>query len=55
MAVMNLRDIDDDLFRRFKAQSALDGISMKDKVQRLMELELEKRILCQPIDSKEKK
>ncbi len=55
MATINLRNIDDGMYRRFKSQCALDGFSMKEKLERLMELDLEKRIICQPIGGKEKR
>ena len=55
MATINLRNLDDNLFRRFKAQSALDGFTMKAKIERLMELDLEKRVVVQPIEKKGKK
>ena len=55
MATINLRNLDNDLFRRFKAQQALDGFTMKAKLERLMELDLEKMVVVQPIDGKGKK
>lgn len=54
MATINLRNIDDDLHRRFKAQATLDGFTMKEKIERLMQLDLEKMVVVQPIKEKGK-
>ncbi len=55
MATINLRNLDNDLFRRFKAQQALDGFTMKHKIERLMALDLEKMVVVQPIEKKKGK
>jgi len=50
-----LKNVDDDLHRRFKAQAVLDGFTMKEKIERLMQLDLEKMVVCQPVKKKRKK
>jgi len=49
-----LKNIDDDLQRRFKAQATLDGFTMKEKIVRLMQLDLERMVVVQPIPKKGK-
>jgi len=48
-----IKDVPDEIRRRFKVHCAEMDISMKDAILRLMDLEVEKRILYSPIDSAE--
>ncbi|MCG6980296.1 MAG: type II toxin-antitoxin system HicB family antitoxin [Deltaproteobacteria bacterium] len=41
MATINLRDIPDDLHRRAKARAAMEGVSLKKLILRLLEEYLE--------------
>ncbi len=43
MAVMNLRDVPDDLHRRAKAKAAMEGISLKALVIKALEEYLKKK------------
>ena len=43
MAIMNLRDMPDDLHRRAKVQAAMEGITLKDLVIKALEEYLKKK------------
>ena len=43
MATINLRDVPDELHRKAKAQAAMEGISLKALVIRLLEEYLKKK------------
>jgi predicted HicB family RNase H-like nuclease len=43
MAIMNLRDMPDDLHRRAKAAAAMEGITLKELVIKALEQYLKKK------------
>jgi predicted HicB family RNase H-like nuclease len=43
MAILNLRDIPDDLHRRTKAQAAMEGITIKELVIKALKEYLKKK------------
>lgn len=55
MGTIIIKDVDEDIKRRFKVHCAEMDISMKDGILRLMDLEVEKRILYDPIENRKRK
>lgn len=43
MTAVNLREVPDELYRKFKAKCAMEGKSVKDKIVELMEKEVKAR------------
>ena len=52
---MNIRNVDDELMRKFKGKAITEGFTLREKIIRLMELDVEKKLVVQPIKKKGKK
>ncbi len=52
MGVIIIKDVPEEIRRRFKVHCAEMGISMKEAILRLMDLEVEDRVLFSPVDLK---
>lgn len=50
MKTIMIKDVPDEVRRRFKVHCAQMGISMKEAILRLMDLEVEQRILFSPVE-----
>ncbi len=52
MGVIIIKDVPDEIRRRFKVHCAEMDITMKEAILRLMDLEVENNILSSPVDPK---
>ena len=55
MGTIIIKDVDEDIKRRFKVHCAEMDISMKDGILRLMDLEVEQRIMYDPVKKRKRK
>ena len=55
MGTIIIKDVPEDIKRRFKVHCAEMDISMKDGILRLMDLEVEQRIMYDPVKKRKRK
>ena len=55
MGTIIIKDVDEDIKRRFKVHCAEMDISMKDGILRLMDLEVEQRIMYDPVKKRKRR